>query len=75
MEEEASSARMSTRHVFRHHASKDGKVFISWDGKPVMALKGPEASRLLRRLDGLDEEQAQLALAKITGNFKRGNER
>lgn len=40
-----------------------------------MILKGPEASKLLRRLGGLDEEQAQLALAKITGNFKRGNER
>lgn len=66
---------MSARRPFHCQSSKDGKVFIYWDGRPVMALKGPKASKLLQRLDGLDEEQAQLALAKVTGNFKRGNER
>jgi hypothetical protein len=60
---------------FSYRSSKDGKVFISWFGKPVMTLKGQEARKLLNRLQALDEVQVQLALAKVTGNFKRGNER
>jgi hypothetical protein len=60
--------------VFSYRASKD-KVFIFWHGKQVMTLKGREASRFLSKIDGLEGKQAQLVMAKITGNFKRGNER
>jgi chloramphenicol 3-O-phosphotransferase len=60
--------------VFTYRAAKD-KVFIAWRGKPVMTLKGREAERFLARIDGLDGKAAQLVMAKITGNFKRGNER
>jgi chloramphenicol 3-O-phosphotransferase len=62
------------QQVFSYRASK-GKVFISWRGKPVMTLKGREAGRFLSRIDGLTGKEAQLVMAKITGNFKRGNER
>lgn len=60
--------------VFAYRAGKD-KVFISWRGKPVMTLKGRAAERFLARIDGLEGKAAQLVMAKVTGNFKHGNER
>jgi hypothetical protein len=60
--------------VFSYRASRD-KVFIFWYGKQVMILKGQQAAKFLARIDGLDGKAAQLVMAKITGNFKRGNER
>ncbi|MBA2597330.1 MAG: hypothetical protein H0T18_05025, partial [Chloroflexia bacterium] len=41
----------------------------------VTTLAGKDAVRFLARVDGAGAEQAQLAMAKATGNFKRGNER
>jgi hypothetical protein len=41
----------------------------------VVVLKGARANKLMAGLPGMDSEQRQLALAKATGNFKRGNER
>jgi hypothetical protein len=38
-------------------------------------LKGNEARKFISRMTGLDEQGAQLMMAKVTGNFKRGNER
>ena len=60
---------------FTHREGKDGRVFISWRGKQVMILHGHRAASFLKRIKSLDERQLQLALAKITGNFKRGNEK
>lgn len=60
--------------VFSYRASKD-KLFIYWHGKQVMILKGQQASKFLAKLETLDGKVAQLAMAKITGNFKHGNER
>ena len=61
--------------VFSFRSTKEGKVFISWKGKVVMSLKGARAARFLTNVDGADEELAQLEMARITGNFKHGNER
>ena len=61
--------------VFTYRATKDGKAFIYWNGKQVMTLKGKDASRFLARVENLNERDAQLVMAKLTGNFKRGNER
>jgi hypothetical protein len=61
--------------VFSYRASKDGKVFIAWYGKQVMILKDKAAQRFLASVAELDQRAAQLVMAKITGNFKRGNER
>jgi len=41
----------------------------------VLTLKGPDARRFLARIADRDAAGVQLALAKITGNFKHGNER
>lgn len=61
--------------VFTYQISKEKKVFISWNGKQVKILKGKEAQKFISTIMGLDEKGVQLVLAKVTGNFKRGNER
>jgi hypothetical protein len=61
--------------VFRFRAHKDGTVRIAYRGKVVTTLAGKEAARFLARVAGADPAQAQLLMAKATGNFKRGNER
>lgn len=59
--------------VFSYHASKD-KVFIYWYGKRVTILRGKKAQKFIAKTTSLDHREAQLAMAKVTGNFKRGNE-
>jgi hypothetical protein len=65
----------SKDHVFSYRAHKDGTVRIAYRGKVVTTLAGKEAARFLSRVAGADAAQAQLVMAKATGNFKRGNER
>ncbi|MFJ8063269.1 hypothetical protein ACIQYS_01365 [Psychrobacillus sp. NPDC096426] len=61
---------------FSYQITKDNSVFIEFHGKRVKILKGKEAEKFLERIeDAEDEKEEQLILAKITGNFKRGNER
>jgi hypothetical protein len=61
--------------VFSYRAVKNGTVFIEWNGKTVTTLSGKAAERFLSRIAGLEGRDAQLVMAKITGNFKRGNEK
>ncbi len=60
--------------VFSYRESKD-KVFIFWYKKQVMILKGQQARKFIDKIAHLDGKAAQLVMAKITGNFKHGNER
>jgi hypothetical protein len=60
---------------FSFRVTKDGKVFIHWNGKQVMVLKGEAAEKFLAAITGADDCQAQLIMAKVTGHFKHGNER
>ena len=60
---------------FSYRKFKNGNVSISWYEKEVMLLKGVRAEKFLAQIDGKTESETQLAMAKITGNFKRGNER
>ena len=55
--------------------AKDGAVFVAYRGRTVTTLRGGDAERFLARVAGADEREAQLAMAKATGNFRRGNER
>jgi hypothetical protein len=61
--------------TFSWQTTKDGRVRISWRGRVVTTLAGIPAVRFLREVEGADEEAEQLLLARVTGNFKRGNER
>ncbi len=60
--------------IFSYRQSKD-KVFIFWYKKQVMILKGQQARKFIDKIAHLDGKEAQLVMAKITGNFKHGNER
>jgi len=61
--------------IFAYRISKDNKVFISYEGKQVTTLSGSKSERFIRQIEGVDGKDAQLIMAKITGNFKRGNEK
>ena len=50
-------------------------MFVSWRGRDVTTLAGAEASRFLSAAERADEGGRQLLMARVTGNFKRGNER
>ncbi len=60
---------------FSYKVSKDKKVFLYWQGKLVMILKEKDSTKFLERIANADRMEAQLIMAKITGNFKHGNER
>lgn len=59
---------------FDYNVFKD-KVQIKWNGKPVMMVKGSAAQNLMKKIGKAEGMEVQLILAKITGNFKRGNEK
>jgi len=61
--------------VFTYKVTKDKKVFISCEGKQVSILSGKKADKFIADITGLEGKDAQLVMAKVTGNFKRGNER
>ncbi|MBZ9714168.1 hypothetical protein [Deinococcus multiflagellatus] len=73
MPEDARGQLDDGRFAFR--ALKDGRVVVSWYGRPVTTLAGKAAERFLARVAALDEHGAQLVMARVTGNFKRGNEK
>ncbi len=60
---------------FAFEVSKDKNVFIFWRGKRVTILKEKVSDRFLERIRNTDQKEAQLIMAKVTGNFKRGNEK
>lgn len=59
---------------FAYRITKSGEVHVSRAGRTVTVVRGAEASRLEGRL-GRDEVEDQQLLARVTGNYKRGNER
>lgn len=61
--------------IFTYRTIKEDRVFIYWYEKQVTTLKGQEAQRFIDKIRRLNDQEAQLVMAKITGNFKRGNER
>lgn len=60
--------------VFSFREAKEGRVMLYWHDKHVKTLAGAEAQKLLKKIEGLEGKDAQLVMAKVTGNFKHGNE-
>ncbi|THF74985.1 hypothetical protein [Metabacillus sediminilitoris] len=61
---------------FSYQVTKNNTVHIYYNGIQIKILKGKDAAKILEKINmALDEKSVQLILAKITGNFKRGNER
>jgi hypothetical protein len=68
---------MSDEHEvdFAYRAHRDGTVSVSWRGRVVTRLAGRDAERFLAGVRDADTATAQRWMARVTGNFKRGNER
>jgi hypothetical protein len=62
--------------VFTYRITKNNMVFIEYHGKQVTTLKGKEADKIIKKIEqAATDLEVQLILAKVTGNFKRGNEK
>jgi RimJ/RimL family protein N-acetyltransferase len=60
---------------YSYRATKHGDVLVSWRGRLVRRLVGRQADTLLERVRDAEPARVQHELARVTGNFKRGNER
>ncbi len=57
---------------FTRATRSSGEVVISRHGKAVTVLRGYSAARFLKKVEAGD---AQQVMARVTGNYRRGNER
>jgi hypothetical protein len=61
---------------FAYRLLKDGSVRISHRDRHVVTLAGERAAFFRANIEQADGDEAeQLLMARVTGNFKRGNER
>lgn len=60
---------------FSYKVTKANKTLIYYENRMIKTLNDKDTKKLMGKINGLDDFEVQLALAKITGNFKRGNER
>lgn len=59
-------------HGFAWHQRKNGDVVISHHGVTAAVLRGDTAQRFVH---DVGEQHDQELMARLTGNYKRGNER
>lgn len=57
---------------FSYTVRKSGEVVITHHGRPAATLRGGKATSFLDKVQDGDPQQL---MARITGNYKRGNER
>jgi hypothetical protein len=60
---------------FSYKLLKDKKAQISYKGKVVSVIVGKDYNKLLRVIALDNRYELQLFLAKVTGQFKHGNEK
>ncbi|ACQ82113.1 conserved hypothetical protein [Beutenbergia cavernae DSM 12333] len=60
---------------FDWRITKDDRVLVSRGGRAVVTVAGNRGRALAAELRGADDDEAQLLLARATGNYKRGNEK
>lgn len=60
---------------FRWSARRNGEVAVSRGGRVVATLRGAVARAFLARAAVASEREIQQRLARLTGNYRRGNER
>jgi hypothetical protein len=60
---------------FSYQARADGSILVRYHAAPVTVLRGRAAERFATRIASADAGAAQQLMARVTGNFKRGNER
>jgi hypothetical protein len=60
---------------FEYQIRKNGEVEIMRFGHRVTTLRGREAQEFLAEFEESDMSEIQQEMARLTGNYKRGNER
>jgi hypothetical protein len=63
---------MPAPHGFSYTARKGGEVVITHEGRQTAILRGDKAKKFLDQVEIGDPQQL---MARVTGNYKRGNER
>lgn len=56
---------------FSYRVRSSGEIAIERDGREITVLRGGAATKFLRRVQTSDPQQV---MARVTGNYKRGNE-
>lgn len=59
---------------FTYRATRSGEVHIHRAGVLVTTLRGPAAGRFLEQVEGASPAAQQQRMARVTGQYKRGNE-
>jgi hypothetical protein len=57
---------------FTYSVRKDGDIVISHHGRQATTLRGVSAAKFLQRVAKQDPQEV---MARVTGNYRRGNER
>lgn len=60
---------------FSYKVTKSNITLIYYHNKQIMILSEKDTSKMLKKISGKSDYEIQLVLAKLTGNFKHGNER
>lgn len=66
---------MGVAEGFDWSRRKNGDVVITHHGRAATVLRGRAAERLVADITGADVTAVQQRLARVTGNYRRGNER
>lgn len=60
---------------FTYRQRKNGTVEVLHRGRLASILRGGKAVKFLSKVESLTPANAQQLMARLTGNYKRGNER
>jgi hypothetical protein len=60
---------------FVYRKVKSGDVFIHHRGLLAVTLRGKKAASFITKITASDFAEQQQIMARITGNYKRGNEK
>ena len=60
---------------FTWQRMKNGEVRVLHHGKLASTLRGRDADEFLAEAEGADDSAMQQSMARLTGNYKHGNER
>jgi antitoxin (DNA-binding transcriptional repressor) of toxin-antitoxin stability system len=64
---------MAEPNGFGYVVRKGGEIVVTHHGTAAAVLRGRAAERFLAEIDRSDDPQ--LVMARVTGNYRRGNER
>lgn len=60
---------------FNFQKSKDGNVIIKHHGKLATNLRANKAAEFMDEMNSSDFAEQQQIMARVTGNYKHGNEK